>query len=76
MCAHCDYMAGLGKVCSHVGAILFYVEAVRRAKSCTDVPCPWNMPSQVDTIPYAKIVDILTLQHHNQSQYKPKEELI
>ena len=34
-CAHCDCMAGLDEVCSHVGAILFYVEAVRRNKSCT-----------------------------------------
>ena len=24
-CAHCDCMAGLDKVCSHVRAILFYV---------------------------------------------------
>ena len=42
-CAHCDCMAGLGEVCSHVEAVLFYVEAVRRSKSCTDVPCSWSM---------------------------------
>ena len=23
MCAHCDCMAGLGEVCSYIGAILF-----------------------------------------------------
>ena len=26
--AYCDCMAGLGESCSHVGALLFYVEAV------------------------------------------------
>ena len=57
-CAHCDCMAGLDEVCSHVGAILFYVEAVRHNKSCTDVPCSWSMPSSVDKIPYARIADI------------------
>lgn len=57
-CAHCDCMAGLGEVCSHVGAVLFYIEATRRAKSCTDLPCPWNMPSHVGAIPYARIADI------------------
>ena len=54
-CAHCDCMAG---VCSHVGAILFYVESARRNKSCTDEPCMWNVPSSIDKIPYARIVDI------------------
>jgi len=58
MCAHCDCMAGLGEVCSHVGAILFYIEATHRIKSCTEVPCAWNMPSSVDSIPYARIADI------------------
>ena len=57
-CTHCDCMAGLDEVCLHVGAILFYVEAVRRNKSCTDVPCSWSMPSSVDKIPYARIADI------------------
>ena len=27
LCAHCTCMAGLGEVCSHIGAILFYVDA-------------------------------------------------
>jgi len=51
-------MAGLSEICSHVGAVLFYVEAMKHTKSCTDVPCPWNMPSHVDTIPYSRIADI------------------
>ena len=28
-------MAGLGEVCSHVGAILFYIEAMRCTKRCS-----------------------------------------
>ena len=58
MCAHCDCMAGLGEVCSHVGAILFYIESAYRVKSCTEVPCAWNMPTSISSIPYAKIADI------------------
>ena len=41
-----------------MGAILFYVEAVRSTKSCTDVTCQWVIPTSIKSIPYAKIVDI------------------
>ena len=58
MCAHCDCVAGLGEVCSHVGAILFYVESAYHVKSCTEVPCTWNMPTSISGIPYARIADI------------------
>ena len=51
-------MVGLGEVCSHVGAILFYIEATYRIKSCTELQCAWKMPATVDSIPYAKIADI------------------
>ena len=51
-------MAGLGEVCSHVGAILFYIEALRCAKTCTDVTCQWVVPTSVKSIPYAKISEI------------------
>ena len=30
--AHCNYMAGLGEACSHVGAILFYCRAATEKK--------------------------------------------
>ena len=58
MCAHCDSMAGLGEVCSHVGAILFYIEANHRTRSSTELQCAWNMPATVDSIPYARIADM------------------
>ena len=63
-CAHCDCMAELDEVCSHVGAILFYVEAVRRNKSYMDVPCSWSMPSSVDKIKFRmQELQILILWH-------------
>ena len=30
--AHCNCMAGLGEACSHVGAVLFYIEAANKMK--------------------------------------------
>ena len=54
-------MAGLGEVCSHVGAMLFAVEAgVRmiKARTCTSVPCQWLMPSAVSKVPYAELKEI------------------
>jgi len=51
-------MAGLGEVCSHVGAILFYTEATHHVKTCTELPCGWNMPTSIDSIPYARIANI------------------
>lgn len=57
--AHCTCMAGLGEVCSHVGAILFYLEsAFRVTKICTQTDCRWKEPRLVETIPYARIMDI------------------
>jgi len=54
-------MAGLGEVCSHVGAVLFAVEAgvrMLKAKTCTSVPCQWLMPSAVSNVPYAELQEI------------------
>ena len=54
-------MAGLGKVCSRIGAMLFTIEAgVRMAKSqtCTSLPCKWIMPTAINNIPYSTIQDI------------------
>ena len=58
---HCNCMAGLGEVCSHVGAVLFAVEAgvrMLKAKTCTSVPCQWLMPSAVSSVPYAELQEI------------------
>ncbi|XP_070389189.1 uncharacterized protein [Dermacentor albipictus] len=50
LCAHCTCMAGLGEACSHVGAVLFYLEAVvtrRDGQSCTDGQNAWLPPHLV-----------------------------
>ncbi|KAL5473823.1 hypothetical protein EMCRGX_G028380 [Ephydatia muelleri] len=44
--AHGTCMAGLGEVCSHIGAVLFKVEACVRLRNesvtCMSLPCTWN----------------------------------
>ena len=53
-------MAGLGEVCTHIAAILFYVEAVYRfeeAKTCTQGLCAWNVPT-MKKIEYLPIKEI------------------
>lgn len=44
--AHCSCMAGLGESCTHIGALLFKIEAAVRSgytrKSCTSEACKWN----------------------------------
>ncbi|XP_074614405.1 uncharacterized protein LOC141874140 [Acropora palmata] len=59
--AHCNCMAGLGGACSHVGAILFAVEAgvrIKRSTTCTSVPCKWLMPTPVIAVSYQELRDI------------------
>ena len=45
--AHCSCMAGLGESCSHIGALLFKVEAAVRSgftrRTCTEEACSWNV---------------------------------
>lgn len=59
-CAHCNCMAGLGEACTHIGAILFYLEAVCRfeeAKTCTQGLCTWNVPclKKIEYLPTKEI---------------------
>ena len=59
--AHCNCLAGLGEVCSHVGAVLFTVEAgvrMLKSKSCTSEPCKWLIPASVTNVPYAELHNI------------------
>ena len=61
-CAHCNYMAGLGETCTHVAAMLFYLEAVVRMKgtrTCTQSQCAWVIPSYVKSV-YYQPIKILT----------------
>ena len=54
--AHCDCMAGLGESCSHVGALLFFIEAAlktRDSRTVTEQKAYWMLPSACKEIPYA-----------------------
>lgn len=57
---HCTCMAGLGEACSHVSAVLYYLEAaVRRrdGQACTDKENGW-LPPYLSNVPPAKLSDI------------------
>ena len=61
ICAHCNCMAGLGEVCTHVGAMLFYVETTTRLSGlsqCTQEKCSWVVPTYQNAIPYVPISQI------------------
>ncbi|CAC5397536.1 unnamed protein product [Mytilus coruscus] len=54
-CAHCTCMAGLGEVCSHVGALLFKVEMAAKIgitqTSTTSKACQWNNTFRKEVTP-------------------------
>lgn len=59
--AHCTCMAGLAETCSHVAAVLHWVETAVRIHN--DTPCTsrenkWLMPTPVQDIPRLKLKDI------------------
>ena len=50
--AHCTCMAGLAETCSHVGAILHWVETAVRIRNdtpCTSLENKWLIPALVQT---------------------------
>ena len=54
-------MAGLGEICTHITATLFYVEAVVRiqgSKTCTQSQCACIIPSYMKSIDYQPIKKI------------------
>ena len=61
LCAHCNCMAGLGESCSHIGALLFALEAVvkiRNAKTVTQDKAYWLLPSSVNKVKYETVQEI------------------
>ena len=59
LCAGC--MAGLGKCCSHIASVLFYIEYwthVDGKLSCMQVKCTWLLPTYVKQRYYARVRDI------------------
>ena len=60
-CGHCNCMAGLGEVCTHIASLLFYLEALHRLKeveTCTQRQCEWIIPSALKKVEYLPIKDI------------------
>ena len=59
--AHCTCMAGLAETCSHVGAVLHWMETAVRIRddmTCTSKENKWLMPRPVKDIPYLELRDI------------------
>ena len=59
---HCTCMAGLAETCSHVGALLFWIEAAARSfsdTSSTSGANEWIVPNPVRETPYLTLGDIL-----------------
>ncbi len=54
-------MAGLGEACTHIGAVLFYMETatkISKETSCTQQKCQWTIPSFQKNIPYLPVKEI------------------
>ena len=54
-------MAGLSETCTHVAAVLFYLEASARIQgslSCTQAECKWIIPSYLEEVEYRTIEEI------------------
>ena len=54
-------MAGLGEVCTHVAAVLFYLETLSRIegqRACTEDQCAWVMPSSMKSAQYLPIKEL------------------
>ena len=59
--AHCNCMAGLGEACSHIAALLFYIEAavkIRDSKTVTEEKAYWLLPSACKSIEYKDVREI------------------
>ena len=59
---HCTCKAGLGEVCSHTAALLFYIDETvyynTNQECCTSRPCQWIVPKQFDQLDFKMVKDI------------------
>lgn len=54
-------MASLGETCTHLAAVLFYLEAATRIQgkqTCTQRKCEWIMPSFLKNVEYLPVKSI------------------
>ncbi|MDA8003218.1 MAG: hypothetical protein MPL62_18185, partial [Alphaproteobacteria bacterium] len=63
-CGHCTCMAGLAETCSHVAAMLYWLETavrIRRDATCTSKPNMWlppSMPMACSQVPYLTMEEL------------------
>lgn len=61
--AHCSCMAGLGETCSHVGALMFYLQMTSEyckrnlENACTSTACTW-LPPSIKNVQYSPLSEI------------------
>ena len=58
---HCTCMAGIGEVCSHVGALLWAIDTtckIKNSKTPTEEKAYWMLPFAVSKVQYKKLGDI------------------
>ena len=60
LAAHCNCTAGLGEVCTHVAALLFWIDAatkLRDSKTVTEKPAYWVLPTGIQKVGYDTVED-------------------
>ncbi|XP_038045000.1 uncharacterized protein LOC119725695 isoform X1 [Patiria miniata] len=58
---HCNCIAGLGEACTHVSALMFYIDTkvrIRDSKTVTQEPAYWKIPSAVKDAQYLPVAQI------------------
>jgi len=61
--AHCSCMAGLGETCSHIGALMFYIQMTSEyckrnlENACTSTACTW-LPPSIKNVRYLPLSEI------------------
>ena len=69
---HCTCMAGLGETCSHIAAILYWLETAARitkTTSCTSMPNSWLPPALPRTcteVPYVTLEELEKISRRQQ----------
>ena len=61
ICGHCTCMAGQGETCSHIGAMLYWLETqvrIREQMPCTSQANKWMVPTAVKDIPYLQLHEV------------------
>ncbi|XP_014673897.1 PREDICTED: uncharacterized protein LOC106814124 [Priapulus caudatus] len=61
LCGHCDCVAGIGETCTHISALLFYIDTkvrIRDSQTVTQEAAYWKIPSSVKEVTYLPVGEI------------------